>query len=163
MDKIPSLNTNNGIGSLMDLLAKVDNSPNKKTMVNKKEEGPRLNGLELRDEWKREFNTMTDHQKIDKCSAWLTCGCPESATPSFVIEHIKTLDDTIKEKMREDFKVGQDKARYWNKNLSSSFFGLINIHEFQWLFFIILSSSFKITAFEFSRFIVIFSIITSNY
>ena len=126
VDKIPSLNTNNGIGSLMDLLAKVDNSPNKKTMVNKKEEGPRLNGLELRDEWKREFNAMTAEQKIDKCSAWLICGCPESATPSFVIEHIKTLDDTIKEKMREDFKVGQDKARYWNKNLSSSFFGLIN-------------------------------------
>ena len=114
VDKIPSLNTNNGIGSLMDLLAKVDNSPIKKTMVNKKEEGLRLNSLELRDEWKREFNTMTDHQKIDKCSAWLTCGCPESATPSFVIEHIKTLDDVLKEKMRDDYKIGHDKVGYWN-------------------------------------------------
>ena len=114
VDKIPSLNTNNGIGSLMDLLAKVDNSPTKKPLVNKKEEGPKLNGLELRDEWKREFNAMTEEQKIDKCSAWLICGCPESATPSFVIEHIKTLDDTIKEKMRDDYKIGQDKVGYWN-------------------------------------------------
>ena len=114
VDKIPSLNTNDGIAPLMALLAKVDNSPIKKTIINKQEEGPRLYGVELRDEWKREFNTMTEHQKIDKCSAWLTCGCPESATPSFVIEHIKTLDDVLKEKMRDDFKIGQDKAGYWN-------------------------------------------------
>ena len=126
VDKIPSLNTNNGIGSLMDLLAKVDNSPIKRIMINKQVVGKKLYGPELKDERKREFNTMTAEQKIDKCSAWLTCSCPESAIPSFVIEHIKTLDDVLKEKMREDFKVGQDKARYWNKNLSSSFFGLIN-------------------------------------
>ena len=114
VDKIPSLNTNNGIGSLMDLLAKVDNSPIKKNMINKQVVGKKLYGPELKDERKREFNAMTAQQKIDKCSAWLTCGCPESATPSFVIEHIKTLDDTLKEKMRDDFKIGQDKVGYWN-------------------------------------------------
>jgi hypothetical protein len=118
--KIPSLDTNNGIGSLMDLLAKVDNSPIKKPIVNKQEEVRILNGLEQIDERKREFNALANRQKIDKCSAWLTCGCPESAIPSFVIEHIKTLDDKIKEKMREDFKVGQDKVSYWYKNLSKS-------------------------------------------
>ena len=112
--EIPVLNIYNGIGSLMGLLAKVDNSPIKKTIINKQVEGKKLYGLELRDKWKREFNTMTVQQKIDKCSAWLTCGCPEAATPSFVIEHIKTLDDALKEKMREDFKIGQDKVGYWN-------------------------------------------------
>jgi len=112
--EIPVLNIYNGIGSLMGLLAKVDNSPIKKTIINKQVEGKKLYGLELRDEWKREFNTMTVQQKIDKCSAWLTCGCPEAATPSFVIEHIKTLDDALKEKMRDDYKIGQDKVSYWN-------------------------------------------------
>ena len=112
--EIPGLNIYNGIGSLMGLLSKVDNSPIKKTIINKQVEGKKLYGLELRDEWKREFNTMTVQQKIDKCSAWLSCGCPEAAIPPFVIEHIKTLDDALKEKMREDFKIGQDKVGYWN-------------------------------------------------
>jgi hypothetical protein len=106
----------------MALLAKVDNSPIKKTIINKQEEYSRLNGLELRDEWKREFNTMQVHQKNDKCSAWLTSGCPEKSIPPFVFEYIKTLGDTLKEKMRDDFKIGQDKVGYWNKSLASGFF-----------------------------------------
>ena len=114
ISEIPSLNISNGIGSLMGLLAKVDNSPIKKTTNNKQVGGKKLYGPELKDERKREFNAMTAQQKIDKCSAWLTCGCPASATPSFVIEHIKTLGDTLKEKMRDDFKIGQDKVGYWN-------------------------------------------------
>ena len=122
VDKIPSLNTNDGIAPLMALLAKVDNSPIKKTIINKQEEGPRLYGVELRDEWKREFNTMQVQQKNDKCSKWLTSGCPKKSIPPFIFEYIKTLGDTLMEKMREDFKVGQDKVGYWNKNVSSSFF-----------------------------------------
>ncbi len=110
----------------MALLAKVDNSPIKKTMINKQQEGPILSGLELRDEWKREFNTMQVQQKNDKCSKWLISGCPKKSIPPFIFEYIKTLGDTLMEKMREDFKVGQDKARYWNKNLSSSFFESID-------------------------------------
>ena len=122
ISEVPSLNINNGIGSLMALLAKVDNSPIKKPIINKQVVGKKLYGPELKDERKREFNAMIAEQKIDKCSAWLKCGCPEAAIPPFVIEHIKTLDDALKEKMREDFKIGQDKVGYWNKNLSSGFF-----------------------------------------
>ena len=112
--EIPGLNIYNGIGSLMGLLAKVDNSPIKKATINKQEEFKKLSGVELRAEWQREFNVMTVQQKIDKCSAWLSCGCPEAAIPPFVIEHIKTLDDALKEKMRDDYKIGQNKVSYWN-------------------------------------------------
>jgi hypothetical protein len=121
IDEIPSLNINNGIASLMGLLVKVDNSRIKKITINKQVEGPGLKGLELRNEWKREFNTMQVQQKNDKCSRWLTSGCPKKSIPPFVFEYIKTLGDTLKEKMREDFTVGQDKVGYWNKNLSSGF------------------------------------------
>ena len=114
ISEVPSLNINNGIGSLMALLAKVDNSPIKKPIINKQEEFKKLSGVEHRAECQKEFNVMTIQQKIDKCSAWLSCGCPEEAIPPFVIEHIKTLDDALKEKMRDDYKIGQDKVGYWN-------------------------------------------------
>jgi hypothetical protein len=121
MDGVRNLNMDNGIGSLLDLLTNVDNSPIKKNIINKQEKVKRLYGAELRAEWKREFNAMTVQQKIDKCSAWLTCGCPKAAIPPFVFEHIKTLDDALKEKMRDAYKIGQDKVSYWSESLVRSF------------------------------------------
>ena len=114
ISEVPSLNINNGIGSLMALLAKVDNSPIKKPIINKQEELKKLSSVEHRAECQKEFNVMTIQQKIDRCSAWLSCGCPEEAIPPFVIEHIKTLDDALKEKMRDDYKIGQNKVSYLN-------------------------------------------------
>jgi hypothetical protein len=123
MDAVRSLNTGNGIESLLSFLSHVDNSPIQKTLINKQEEEQKLSGAALRAEWEKEFNTMTTQQKMDKCSAWLTCGCPKASIPTFVFDHIKTLDDALKERMRGAYKVGQDKVSYWSKGLVGSYSG----------------------------------------
>jgi hypothetical protein len=123
MDAVRSLNTGNGIESLLSFLSHVDNSPIQKTLINKQEEEQKLSGAALRAEWEKEFNTMTTQQKMDKCSAWLTCGCPKASIPTFVFDHIKTLDDALKERMRGAYKVGQDKVSYWSKGLVGNYSG----------------------------------------
>ena len=117
MDEVRNLNVDNGIGSLLDLLTKVDNSPVKKIITEKKEEEVKITGLALRAEWEKEFKDMTDKQKIDKCSAWLSCGCPKRAIPVFVFTHIKTLDEELKVKMRNAYKIGQEKVSHWSQGL----------------------------------------------
>ena len=117
MDEVRNLNIDNGIGSLLDLLTKVDNSPVKKIITEKKEEEVKITGLALRAEWEKEFGFMTDRQKIDKCSAWLSCGCPKRAIPSFVFNHVKTLDEELKTKMRNAYKIGQEKVSHWSQSL----------------------------------------------
>ncbi len=121
MDVVRNLDTTNGIESLLDFISKVDDSPIIKPIVNKQEEFKKLSGDELRVEWKREFSAMTVQQKKAKCSGWLICGCPRASIPPFVFEHIKTLDDASKEKMRDDYKIGQDKLGYWSKSLVRDF------------------------------------------
>ena len=121
MDEVRNMNMSNGIETLLNFLSHVDNSPIRKSIVNKQEEVEKLSGAELRAEWEKEFNSMTVQQKVDKCSAWLTCGCPKASIPVFVFEHIKTLDDKLKEKMRDAYKVGQEKVSHWSKSLVRSY------------------------------------------
>jgi len=123
MDAVRSLNTGNGIESLLAFLSQVDNSPIKKRITDKQEDINDLSGDSLRAEWEKEFNSMTTQQQMDKCSAWLTCGCPEASIPTFVFDHIKTLDDALKERMRGAYKVGQDKVSYWSKGLVGNYSG----------------------------------------
>ena len=123
MDAVRNLNTGNGIESLLAFLSQVDNSPIKKRIANKQEEVKNLSGAALRAEWEKEFNSMTTQQQIDKCSAWLTCGCPKASIPTFIFDHIKTLDDALKERMRGSYKVGQDKVSYWSKGLVGNYSG----------------------------------------
>ena len=123
MDAVRNLNTSNGIESLLSFLSQVDNSPIKKRLANKQEEVKKLSGAALRAEWEKEFNSMTAQQKVDKCTAWRTCGCPKASIPAFVFDHIKTLDEALKEKMRDAYKVGQDKVNYWSKGLVGNYSG----------------------------------------
>ncbi len=117
MDEIRNLNIDNGIGSLLDFLTNVDNSPVKKTITEKKEDEVKITGLALRVEWEKEFKVMTDKQKIDKCSAWLSCGCPKRVIPVFIFTHVKTLDEELKAKMRNAYKIGQEKVSHWSQSL----------------------------------------------
>lgn len=56
------------------------------------------------------FELMSHEEKINKCKAWLTCGCPKRAIPNYIYDYLKVLDEDTKAEMRKLFVQGQERA-----------------------------------------------------
>jgi len=68
-----------------------------------------LSGAELKAHQEKEFLSMSFNDQIDKATGWLTCSCPESSIPKFVISWVKGLSDkSLLDVMRKNFKIGRD-------------------------------------------------------
>jgi hypothetical protein len=95
---------------LLEYMAMANNVTKQNTLEDKKQN---LSGSQLKAQWKREFLSMSFNDQVDKATGWLTCGCPESSVPKFVMDWVRGLEDeSLVKVMRLNFKEGRAK---WNK------------------------------------------------
>jgi len=109
MRSIPTMAVDEGIGGLLEFMSRTNSILESHRLEDKKQN---LNGSQLKTEWKREFLSMSFNDQVDKATGWLTCGCPESSIPKFIMDWVKELNDkNLLDVMRKNFKIGRDK---WN-------------------------------------------------
>ena len=109
MRSIPTMAVDEGIGGLLEFMSRTNSILESHRLEDKKQN---LSGSQLKAQWKREFLSMSFNDQVDKATGWLTCGCPESSVPKFVMDWVKELNDkNLLDVMRKNFKIGRDK---WN-------------------------------------------------
>lgn len=109
MRSIPTMAVDEGIGGLLEFMSNTNSILESHRLEDKKQS---LSGSQLKAQWKREFLSMSFNDQVDKATGWLTCGCPESSVPKFIMDWVKELNDkNLLDAMRKNFKIGRDK---WN-------------------------------------------------
>lgn len=98
VDVIPSMDFNHGIEILLNYIKNVQDET-LKIEAPKEEASP----VEI-------FELMSHEEKINKCRAWLTCGCPKRAIPNYIYDYLKVIDEDTKAEMRKLFVQGQERA-----------------------------------------------------
>lgn len=110
MRSIPTMAVDEGIGGLLEFMSSTNCILESHRLEDKKQD---LSASQLKDEWKKEFLSMSFNDQVDKATSWLTCGCPESSVPKFIMDWVRGLEDeSLVKVMRLNFKEGR--AR-WNK------------------------------------------------
>lgn len=98
VDVIRSMDFNHGIDILLNYIKNVQDET-LQIEAPKEEASP----VEI-------FELMSHEEKINKCKAWLTCGCPKRAIPNYIYDYLKVLDEDTKAEMRKLFVQGQERA-----------------------------------------------------
>jgi hypothetical protein len=101
MKAIPNMLVDYGISGLLEFIARVDNEPVHTKLIESQE-------LPVKEQWALDFSYMNYSEQKSKVIAWLTCGCPESAIPKFIIEWVRDLEnESLIKVMREHYSSGR--------------------------------------------------------
>ncbi len=102
MKSIPNYPAEEGISQLLENITHVNSVPEENMLEEKKSELPN------KEQWALDFSYMNYGEQKAKVIAWLTCGCPESAIPKFVIEWVRDLEnESLIKVMREHYSSGR--------------------------------------------------------
>jgi hypothetical protein len=105
---IPTMTADEGIAGLLETIKNTNSVLESNVLEDKRQN---LTGSELKDQWRREFLSMSFSEQKNKVSNWLTCGCPEKAIPKFVMNWVRALEDeSLVSLMREQFMVGRKRC-----------------------------------------------------
>ncbi len=102
---IPTMTADEGIAGLLQTIKHTNSVLESNVLEDKRQD---LTGSELKEQWRREFSSMSFSEQKNKATGWLTCGCPEKAIPKFVMNWVRALEDeSLVSLMREQFMVGR--------------------------------------------------------
>ncbi len=102
MKSIPNYPAEEGIAELLENITHVNSIPESNMLEEKKSELP------TKEQWALDFSYMNYGEQKTHVIGWLTCGCPESAIPKFVIEWVRGLEnESLIKVMREHYSSGR--------------------------------------------------------